>query len=39
MTVPIWKIWNPDRTVEQKKKVDTRRFAQSKQNKYKETKK
>ena len=35
MTVPIWKIWDPDRTAEPAKKVDKRRIKQSKQKKYK----
>ena len=35
MTVLIWKIWDPDRTNEPAKKVDKRRFKQSKQKKYK----
>ena len=35
MTVPIWKIWDPDRTDEPAKKVDKRRLKQTKQKKYK----
>ena len=35
MTVPIWKIWDPDRTDKPAKKVDKRQFKQSKQKKYK----
>ena len=35
MTVPIWKIWDPDRTDEPEKKVDKRRTKQTKQKKYK----
>ena len=38
MTVPLWKIWEPDRIDEPKKKIDRRRVTQSKQKKYKATK-
>ena len=38
LTVPLWKIWEPDRTDEPKKKVDRRRVAQLKPKKYKATK-
>ena len=34
MTVPIWKIWEPERTNEPAKKVDKRRLKQTKQKKY-----
>ena len=37
MTIPIWKMWDPDRADEPEKKVDTTRITQSKQKKYKET--
>ena len=39
MTVPIWKIWEPERTNEPVKKVDKRRITASrkKTNKYKTT--
>ena len=39
MTVPIWKIWEPDRTDEPEKKVDKRRITAShkKTKKYKAT--
>ena len=37
MTVPIWKIWEPERTDEPEKKVDKRRLKQTKQKKYKAT--
>ena len=35
MTVPIWKIWEPERTNKTAKKVDKRRLKQTKQKKYK----
>ena len=35
MTVPIWKIWKPERTDEPAKKVDKRRLKQTKQKKNK----
>jgi len=35
MTVPIWKIREPERTDEPEKKVDKRRLKQTKQKKYK----
>ena len=35
MTVPIWKIWEPERTNEPTKKVDKRRLKQTKQKTYK----
>ena len=35
MTVPIWKIWNHDRTDKPLTKVDRSRITQSKQKKYK----
>ena len=37
MTVPIWKIWEPERINDPKKKVDKRRLQQTKQKKYKAT--
>ena len=37
MTVPIWKIWDHDRTDEPTKKVDKRRLQQNRQRKYKTT--
>jgi len=37
-TVPIWRIWDPDRIDEPETKVDKRRITQSKQKKYKATK-
>ena len=37
MTVLIWKIWEPERTDEPKKKVDKRRLQQTRQKKYKAT--
>ena len=38
MTVPLWRIWEPDITDGPKKKVDRRRVTQSKPKKYKATK-
>ena len=40
LTVPLWKIWEPDRTDEPKKKVDRRRVIESRKKvkKYKATK-
>ena len=38
MTVPLRKIWDPDRIDEPKKKLDKRRVTQLKQKKYKATK-
>ena len=35
MTIPICKIWEPDRTDEPKKKVDKRHLQQTRQKKYK----
>mmetsp|Transcript_20144 Transcript_20144/g.23241 ORF Transcript_20144/g.23241 Transcript_20144/m.23241 type:complete len:91 (-) Transcript_20144:105-377(-) len=35
MTVPIWKIWEPERIDKPAKKVDKRRLKQTKQKKYK----
>lgn len=35
MTVPIWKIWDPDRPEKPKKKIDRQRITASKQKKYK----
>jgi len=35
MTVPIWKIWEPERIDEPKKNVDKRRLKRTKQKKYK----
>ena len=35
MTVPIWKIWNHDRTDKPITKVDRSRITQSKQKRYK----
>ena len=35
LTVPIWKVWDPDQTDEPEKKVDKRRLKQTKQKKYK----
>ena len=37
LTVPIWKVWDPERTDEPEKKVDKRRLKQTKQKKYKAT--
>ena len=37
MTVPIWKIWDHNRTDEPTKKVDQRRLQQNRQRKYKIT--
>ena len=37
MTVPIWKIWEPDRIDKPAKKVDKRRLQQNRQRKYKTT--
>ena len=37
MTVPIWKIWEPERIDEPEKKVDKRRLQQTRQKKYKAT--
>ena len=37
MTVPIWKIWEPERIDEPKKKVDKTRLQQTRQKKYKAT--
>ena len=36
-TVPIWKIWDHDRTDEPIKKVDKRRLQQNRKRKYKPT--
>ena len=33
LTIPLWKIWEPDRTDEPKKKVDRRKVTQSKRKK------
>ena len=35
LTVPIWKVWDPDHTDEPEKKVDKRQQKQTKQKKYK----
>ena len=35
MTVPIWKVWDPEQTDEPEKKVNKRQQKQTKQNKYK----
>ena len=35
MTVPIWKIWEPEWTDEPKKNVDKRQLKRTKQKKYK----
>ena len=35
MTVPIWKIWEPERTDEPKQNVDKRQLKRTKQKKYK----
>ena len=37
LTVPIWKIWEPERTDEPEKKVDKRQLKKTKQKKYKAT--
>ena len=37
MTVPIWKIWDPEWIDEPEKRVDKRRLKQTKQKKYKAT--
>ena len=37
MTVPIWKIWDHDRTDEPIKKIDKRRLQQNRKRKYKVT--
>ena len=37
MIVPIWKIWEPDRTDEPRKKVDKRRIKESGKKKCKTT--
>ena len=37
MTVPIWKIWEPERIDEPEKKVEKRRLQQTRQKKYKAT--
>ena len=37
MTVPIQKIWEPERIDEPEKKVDKRRLQQTRQKKYKAT--
>ena len=37
ITVPIWKIWEPERIDEPEKKVDKRRLHQTRQKKYKAT--
>ena len=37
MTVPIWKIWDHDRTDEPIKKADKRRLQQNRKRKYKPT--
>ena len=34
LTRPIWKMWDPDRTFEPKKKVDRHRVTKSTQKKY-----
>ena len=37
LTVPIWKIWEPEWTDEPEKKVDKKRLKKTKQKKYKAT--